>query len=328
MSPARPEGASASENIKLIAGWLGLTAAGVAAIFAAARPEACVSNKECATIFAGGIQDINRYAVIAMTVGALLQFMTTLILYFKTRGMVGIVKDIEYTFIPPMLLCIALLMLLAENLMLYRGAFVHVAAEGVGKHHRPIYSPILLEWLVNVPILLILSGYSALNRPLAEVSRPLVVTNIYMIMAWSAYFIPNEPLRWLVIAFAFLMFAWASYDMANWVFMFRATARPGIPSRTLRCVLTIGLILDFFVYGMVYLAGIMDLLSPREELLCLVAGNIGTKLFFVIAFVGIRASQFYDLLVTLVKLKVLPLDMLMPHDLEALEGGADEPLVD
>jgi len=328
MQPVRAASGGASENIKHIAGWIGVTAVGVAALFAAARPEVCVDSKDCAAIFEGGIKRVNRFASVSLIVGAIIQFMTTVILFVKTRGMVGIVKDIEYTFVPPLLMCIALLMLLAENLLLFRGAFVHVAAAGVGETSRPIYSPIILEWVVNVPILLILSGYSALNRPLAEVSRPLVVTNIYIILAWSAYFVPNEPLRWFVIAVAFLMYAWASYDMANWIFVFRATARQEIPSRNLRCVLTILLIVVFFIYGLVYLAGILGILSPREELIFYVTWNIGTKLFFLIAFVGIRASQFYDLLVTLVKLKVLPLDQLLPHDLEALKGGADEPLMD
>jgi len=317
-----------ADTMKQIAGWVGVTLLCLAVTFLGARPQHCLEAKECSAILNGGITKVNTYASVALGVALLIQFMTTKILYIKTRGMVGIVRDIEYTFVPPLLMCLAFFMLLVENLMLYKLSFVHVAAEGVGSHHRPIYSPILLEWCVNVPILLILSGNSALNRPISEVSRPLIVTNIYMIIAWSAYFVPNEIIRWVFITVAFLMYAWASYDMANWILIFRATARKDFPARNLRCALTIGLILVFFVYGMVYLAGLLDLINPRHELIFWVTANVAVKLFFLILFVGIRASQFYDLLVTLVKLKVLPLDQLMPHDFEQLQGGADEPLMD
>ena len=43
-----------------------------------------------------------------------------------------------------------------------------------------------MEWGINVPIMLILSGYCTLGRSLHEVSRPLVVTNIYVILCWVA----------------------------------------------------------------------------------------------------------------------------------------------
>lgn len=46
---------------------------------------------------------------------------------------------------------------------------VHVAAPGVGEAAgRPVYSAIYAEWVVNVPILLVLSGRFALSRPWAE----------------------------------------------------------------------------------------------------------------------------------------------------------------
>jgi len=184
--------------------------------------------------------------------------------------------------------------------------------------------------LINVPILLILAGNSALNRPIPEVSRPLLVTNIYIIIAWAAFFVPNEPIRWCFIATAFAMYAWASYDMATWVSNFRATARPDFPARNLRCALTIGLIVVFFIYGMVYLASLLDLINPRQELIFFVTWDLGVKLSFLCAFVGIRASQFYDLLVTLIKNKVLPVEgVTSPKDLEAQEAQAAElPLIE
>jgi len=268
--------------------------------------------------------------VCALGTAFFVQATTSAIFFSKTQRLVGIVRDVEYTFLPPLLTCVTLLMLLAEHLSCLKPVFVHIAASGVGADSgRPVHSFILLEWLVNVPILLILAGNLALNRPLREVLRPLAVTNSYMVIAWAAYFVPIEGIRWLFIAVSFSLYVWASYDMATWVAVFRATARPDMPARNLRCFLTIALIVIFFLYGMVYLASVMGILSAHSELIFVLTFNFATKLLFTIAFAGIRASQFNDLLVALVRMKVLPINQLSTGDVEALEAeGCELPVVD
>jgi hypothetical protein len=44
-----------------------------------------------------------------------------------------------------------------------------------------------------------LRGYCSLGRPLPEVSRPLVVTNIYIILAWAATATASGILKWLPV---------------------------------------------------------------------------------------------------------------------------------
>mmetsp|Transcript_43047 Transcript_43047/g.125185 ORF Transcript_43047/g.125185 Transcript_43047/m.125185 type:complete len:118 (+) Transcript_43047:63-416(+) len=112
--------------------------------------------------------------------------------------------------------------------------------------------------------------------------------------------------------------------MAQWVLAFRATARHNIPARNLRCALTLGSIVIFFIYGMLYLASVMGIVSARSELMFVLTFNFGAKLIFIVAFLGIRVSQFYDLLVALVRRKVLPFDQLLPNDFEALDADDDE----
>mmetsp|Transcript_14756 Transcript_14756/g.41780 ORF Transcript_14756/g.41780 Transcript_14756/m.41780 type:complete len:118 (-) Transcript_14756:143-496(-) len=117
--------------------------------------------------------------------------------------------------------------------------------------------------------------------------------------------------------------------MANWVLLFQATARRGIAARGIRSSLTIAMIVIFFVYGLVYLASVLGILSPRNELIFILTANFATKLLFIIAFAGIRASQFNDLMVTLVRRKVLPIRDLTPNDLEALDDNeGNMPLID
>ena len=93
------------------------------------------------------------------------------------------------------------------------------------------------EWLINVPILhlvrlwdplwqprLVLAGCCALNRSVEEVSKPLVVTNIYIIFAWMAHFISDFTIRWSLVSVTFLMYAWASKDMVAWAQAYTSNA--------------------------------------------------------------------------------------------------------
>ena len=57
-----------------------------------------------------------------------------------------------------------------------------------------------MEWGINVPILMILSGYCSLGRPVLEVSRPLIVTNVYVIFCWAAQVTSSGLLKWMHLA--------------------------------------------------------------------------------------------------------------------------------
>ena len=67
-----------------------------------------------------------------------------------------------------------------------------------------------------MPILLVLAGCCALNQSAEEVSKPLIITNIYIIFAWMAHFIGDFFIRWSLVSATFLMYAWASKDMVAW----------------------------------------------------------------------------------------------------------------
>jgi len=235
-----------------------------------------------------------------------MEFFGMVLTWRSARHLVGVVRGIELTLIPPVLLCVCFVVLAVENYMLSRQSLIHVAADGVGGvHGRPVYTAVLMEWCVNVPMVLVLSGACALNRPISEVSRPVLVTNLYITVSWASYFVINATWRWAAVSVAFFMYAWASYDMATWVFNFRAATRADIPARTIRCVLTFGLIFVFFIYGMVFLAAFVDLVSARQELVWYVGLDFGVKVSFLILFAYIRLSQFYDLLVTVLANKAL-----------------------
>mmetsp|Transcript_18647 Transcript_18647/g.53461 ORF Transcript_18647/g.53461 Transcript_18647/m.53461 type:complete len:131 (-) Transcript_18647:242-634(-) len=102
-----------------------------------------------------------------------------------------------------------------------------------------------------------------------------------------------------------------------------------VQMRDLHCATTIGLNMVSFAYGLVYLAAVLDLIGPRREMMFFVICGFAVKLVFLIAFVGIRSSHFFDLLVTLIANKLLPFSRSKRSkaDLEAGVVDAD-PLVD
>ncbi|CAJ1404835.1 unnamed protein product [Effrenium voratum] len=161
---------------------------------------------------------------------------------------------------------------------------------------RPVYTMQYMEWGINVPILFILSGYCSLGRPISEISRPLVVTNIYVIFCWAATATDSGLLKWLLIAVSFAMYAWASVDMLGWVSEFERAAPRDLPSRSIRPWLSNGLILHFMLYGVVYMSSVMGLIDAQTERKGFFVLTFGAKIAYCAAFVFIRADEYHKTL--------------------------------
>jgi len=310
--------------------WAVVTVVGVLVAVVAVLPQACWTVKDCSRMHEVAWNELSRYVVVALVTALVLEVAALRLTWKSARPLVGMVRGIEYTFIPPLLLCVSFFVLILENLFIGALWLVHAAVPGVGNvAGRPVYSAIYLEWLINVPILLVLAGSCALGRPLRDVSRPLVVTNLYIILAWSAYFMQPAPLRWSAIFVAFAMYGWAAADMANWVLKFDAGTRQDVPARQLRCALSFGLILVFFIYGLVYLFAQLGLITSHFELSSYIIMNVCVKLVILLAFVGIRSSQFYDLLVCLLVNKCTPFErqIAVANDFGDVEHASSLPLL-
>eukprot|EP00913_Durusdinium_trenchii_P029536 g27687.t1 len=137
--------------------------------------------------------------------------------------------------------------------------------------HQPVYSVFYAEWLINVPILLILAGSCCLQRPPRE----------FLLQAWVAHFISNAPLRYVMVVVSFLMYFRASWTMCQ------------------RPLLSFALIIVFGIYGAVYLARLHGAVSCRNERIFFTTMDFTTKLFASIALAGIRSSEFQEVLLTM-----------------------------
>ncbi|CAE7552764.1 unnamed protein product, partial [Symbiodinium microadriaticum] len=175
-------------------------------------------------------------------------------------------------------------------------AHVMPSPDGLTPVGRPVYTLQYMEWGINVPILLILAGYCSMGRPLQEISRPLVVTNIYVILCWAATATESAVLKWLLIVVSFAMYGWASYDMLGWCVAFERSAPMDLPARSIRPMLSSGLVLHLLLYGVVYVASTVGFISAHLERKSFFALTFGSKLAYSAAFVFIRADEYHKTL--------------------------------
>lgn len=292
--------------IQKVFSWTAVTVVAIVVTWLALMPRSCLDVKACHSEWSSFHETgnyVSVYAVGGLATALVLEVASLYLTYQSALPIIGLVRGVEATFIPPAMLSGAFAALLALNAVFAYSQtpwYVHACATGIaGSPGRPVYTAIYAEWLINVPILLIVAGRCALFRPLKEVSRPLIVTNVYIVLAWAAHFIEQLWPRRVVVVLAFIMYGFASMDMISWVTVFRASTRQDLPSKTLRPLLTYGLIITFGVYGLVYVSSLEGLISSEFERMFFQISDLTTKFGLLMAFAGIRASQYHDLITML-----------------------------
>lgn len=186
--------------------WVLVTLVVIILCGALAGPVVCKESAKCTEDHLKD-QDLRFYSALiaAALASVLMQELASVILTNQAASRaVELIPDVKDSLIPSMLLCTTFIVLLVENLAFVIGEvpwYVHAA--NLGREDldgQPVYSVFYAEWIINVPILLILAGSISLGRPPSEVGQPLVITNVYIVLAWVAHFIPNVPLRYTVVA--------------------------------------------------------------------------------------------------------------------------------
>ncbi|CAK9017262.1 unnamed protein product [Durusdinium trenchii] len=283
--------------------WVLITLLTVSICYAIAQPMPCNEDTLCRQNHEQ-IQDLRSYSgyIAAALASVLLHELASVVLtHNSAKKAIHLIPNIKESLIPSVLLCVTFFVLILENLVFLIGEapwFAHSSNLGhPDLDHQPVYSVFYAEWLINVPILLILAGSCCLQRPPREVAEPLVVTNVYIVFAWVAHFISNAPLRYVMVVVSFLMYFRASWTMCQWVFRWRKQQEDGhICGRPL---LSFALIIVFGIYGAVYLARLHGAVSCRNERIFFTTMDFTTKLFASIALAGIRSSEFQEVLLTM-----------------------------
>ena len=265
-----------------------------------AAPVNCHEVPACAKhlqSYPGYYHVISAAALVAMLGHEVLSLIAT---YMGAQETQALVPHLQSRFLPTLLLAVMFGVLATAERLFSRAewtiAHVMPSADGLTVPGRPVYTMQYMEWGINVPIMLILSGYCTLGRPLREVSRPLIVTNVYVILCWVATATDSAFLKWFLIGVSFAMYAWASYDMLNWCSAYERTAPMDLPSRSLRPFLSSGLVAHLLLYGVVYMASVVGFMDAHTERKSFFALTFGAKLAYSAAFVFIRADEYHKTL--------------------------------
>eukprot|EP00928_Gymnodinium_smaydae_P091645 TRINITY_DN75378_c0_g1_i1.p1 TRINITY_DN75378_c0_g1~~TRINITY_DN75378_c0_g1_i1.p1 ORF type:complete len:388 (+),score=44.48 TRINITY_DN75378_c0_g1_i1:51-1214(+) len=272
--------------------------------FFLARPSLCSSSEPCWQNHLDAIDARWYSSYVAVVLGGLLLYeFSSLVCAYKNSKIIALfIKGYQANLFPPALLCATFIVLITENVLLYSETvrwFVHVSDFGADDpEHQPVYTIFYMEWCITVPILLVLGGHISLSRPVNEVAEPVVVTNVYMVLAWLAQFISNGPLRVIAVVAIFLMYFRASYLMFKWIAEWRSSR--GVSSILGRPILTAMLVVTFAVYGVIYLCKMFEVIGAVQERIWYTTMNACSKLFTLMVFVAIRASDSQELSLTMI----------------------------
>ena len=144
--------------------WVLVTLVVIILCGALAGPVVCKESAKCTEDHLKD-QDLRFYSALiaAALASVLMQELASVILTNQAASRaVELIPDVKDSLIPSMLLCTTFIVLLVENLAFVIGEvpwYVHAA--NLGREDldgQPVYSVFYAEWVINVPILLILAG--------------------------------------------------------------------------------------------------------------------------------------------------------------------------
>lgn len=102
--------------------------------------------------------------------------------------------------------------------------------------------------------------------------------------------------------------------MLAWVDKFERSAPQDLPSRNIRPWLSNGLIIDFLLYGVVYMSSMLGFIDAHTERKGFFVLTFGSKIAYCAAFVFIRADEYHKTLTDVLrKVSVSNVGMLAAH---------------
>ena len=197
---------------------------------------------------------------------------------------------------PHVLLCLALAALICSETSMASGTpWEHAMPPGGGgglvEPWRPVCTGRYMEWLISVPVLLLLAGHCALGRPLSEVAGPIAVTDAYVLLGWVAMVVDTPLLRWSVVLASFLGYGHACRGMWRWLQAYLKEVPADAPSRTRWMSALVMLMVIFAAHAAIYLATLAGVVSSYTENLTYSILGCGAKVTMCVIFTTIRASD-------------------------------------
>lgn len=306
--------------------WWGVSAVCVTVAYLILAPESCSSSETCIKNYEAESVKANTYICCGLATLLIHEALSLASNYRSARTALRNLNTamVERSFLPGSLIAMTFAVLLIENMIVAMSEtpwYAFVANPGVVSKDasQPVFNVVYLEWLVDVPILLVIAGRCALRRPWRELTRPVLITNVYIVLSWACFFIADANIRWALICLTFVMYGWASWGILRWTAAYQEKANRKLPGRTMRLWLPFGLVSVFGVYGAVYLGMFTQSVSGETSRNWYKWMDVSVKVLMSIAFGGIRGTEYYEQLFLLLMqsnvLKIHNVDM--PYRLES-----------
>jgi len=132
---------------------------------------------------------------------------------------------------------------------------------------RPVCTLRYASWLSTVPLMMWITGGLMLEHPARLLGKPIILTAIYLIMAFTAQFF-TLVLRIPLIAVTFFLFFWASVLQLRWIDR----------QKPLASTLVFVEVLAFALYSVIFLLGQAAWISPAFESCAYTLFDTGVKL--------------------------------------------------
>jgi bacteriorhodopsin len=184
-----------------------------------------------------------------------------------------------------------------------KGIWIHSIqpSQDLFPQFRPVFSIHYVEWMVTVPLMLVLSGICVLGRSFSEVVVPIAATDTYIFVAWAANLVQSAGLQWLLITTTFVLYGWASIGMFRWVSNFWLSDSKDLPRPEIRAAIALGLVLLFSFYGLVYLLARLDAIDLVSEHLCYTFLDVSSKIAMSLILSRVQAADQRETMESMVK---------------------------
>lgn len=279
--------------------WMLASGVAFAITWAASQPQRCFTHTICVNDMKDEKYEMHSAMVWALFAFLLHEMWNLVVSYRVAKPLVNFIDNAMDAFFPHLLVCIMLMVLLLENFNYSQGSkayLVHAGGGGGPRGHKAVLTSTIVEWLINVPILITLAGH-ALGRSLRQCSFSVIVTNVYICLSWWAFFAVNDFLRFFLIFISFAMYMVASVDMFKWTIDFKKSRVYLADGRVVRQAMCIGLIVIFGIYGVIFLASMAGQITSYEERWAYTIMNVGTKFVYALTYATLRLISYHETIV-------------------------------
>lgn len=225
-------------------------------------PVTCAADERCAEL--DGAIDRTFHGKIAFALGILLLKEVVGLIKAVADGMRDLARTSAKSrrWLAPLLLSAILGVLICFELELFLSDGSSLAHSA---HGRPVQTLRYAEWVVNVPLFIVLGACCFMGRPLKEVLPPLILTEVYMVVAWFAVVVHSVLLSIVAVVVTFVLYSLATLMMLRGVRAFWRESAPDSPGRWVKPSATMSLLALFVVYAIIYLLAVFDEIPPEVE---------------------------------------------------------------